>query len=208
MEESTSIELKANESLGEKIFDIPFLYNLKIRILNNLNRLKIPIDPLIKNKIILDIGCGSYQVRYKPELAKMRIGIDPSANALIKAQTLYPKSFHIVGSADKLPLKDKSVDITLILFTLHHLNQKQWDDCLKETQRVTKNKIIIYDHISNDSSFLRFIQYLYWKTFDGGYTYPKESEWKVKLKKFKIKKYLRVGSMFKHICFYEIDLRK
>lgn len=204
---NTNTRIQANESLGEKIFDIPFLYNLKINFLNSLNRLNEPINPYIKDQEILDIGCGSYQVRYSPSLAKLRIGIDPSAKALIKAQQLYPDSLHIVGSADKLPFKNNSFNTTLLLFTLHHLNNKQWETCIKEANRVTKNKIIIYDHIRNDSKILRSIQLLYWNIFDGGLVYPTVSEWKEKLKGYKIKKYLRVGNMFKHICFYEIDLK-
>lgn len=197
----------ANESFGEKIFDIPFLYNLKIRFLNKLNQLKIPIDPAIKNKEILDLGCGSYQVRYDPSLAKLRIGIDPSAKALMKAQELYPESFHLIGSADSLPFKNKSFQVTLLLFTLHHLNANQWENTISEVKRVTKDKIIIYDHISHDSIFFKSIQLLYWKIFDGGLTYPTESEWKEKLKTFMIKKYKRVGTLFGHICFYELNLK-
>lgn len=204
---NTSNRIRANESLGEKIFDIPFLYNLKINFLNKLNRLNEPINPYVRDKEVLDIGCGSYQVRYSPSLAKLRIGIDPSAKALIKAQQLYPDSLHIVGSADKLPFKNNSFDTTLLLFTLHHLNNKQWETCIKEVKRVTKNKIIIYDHITNDSKILRSLQLLYWNIFDGGLVYPTISEWKEKLKGYKIKKSLRVGNMFKHICFYEIDLK-
>lgn len=201
-------KIRANESIGEKIFDIPFLYNLKINFLNSLNRLRIPIDPYVKNREILDIGCGSYQVRYNPGLAKLRVGIDPSVKALTKAQQLYPESMHLIGSADRLPFVNKSFDVTLLLFTLHHLNSKQWADCLKEATRVTKKTIIIYDHIKNDSKILSGIQLLYWNTFDGGLTYPTAPEWKERLKGFKIKKYLRLGNMFKHICFYEIDLKK
>lgn len=200
-------KINANESIGEKIFDIPFLYNLKIKFLNNLNKLNIPIDPYVKNKEILDLGCGSYQVRYNPSLAKLRIGIDPSNKALIKAQELYPDSLHLAGSAERLPFADKSFDVTLLLFTLHHLNPRQWRKCIKEVQRVTRSKIIIYDHILNDSKILRGVQLLYWNIFDGGLSYPTISEWKEKLKDFTIKRYLRVGNMFKHICFYEIDLK-
>lgn len=203
----SKFKTRANESFGEKIFDIPFLYNLKIRFLNKLNQLNLPIDPYIKDKEVLDIGCGSYQVRYEPHLARVRVGIDPSLKALKKAQKLYPESLHIVASADKLPFKNKSFDVTLLLFTLHHLNDKQWHDCIKEVKRVTRDKIIIYDHITNDSKILAFLQNLYWKIFDGGLTYPKSVEWTKRLWGLKIKKYFRLGNMCSHICFYEISLK-
>src|SRR3989344_5687761 len=49
----------------------------------------LPTDPYINNQKILDIGCGSYQVRYNPDLAKSRVGLDPSVKALIHARRLY-----------------------------------------------------------------------------------------------------------------------
>lgn len=204
----SKLDFNFGRSLGERIFDFPFLYNLKINILNKLNRLKIPIDPYIKNKMILDIGCGSYQSRYNPSLTKRRVGIDPSIKALKQAQKLYPNSFHLVSFADKLPFKNKSFDVALFLFTLHHLRKNEWDKAIQEAIRVTKNQIIIYDHISNDSRILKFFQQLYWRTFDGGFTYPYNWQWQEKLKEFKIKKNLRVGSIFNHICFYVLDLKK
>lgn len=200
--------IKANTSLGEKIFDFPYLYNLKIRLLNYLNRLQISIDPLIKKKVILDIGCGSYQRRYNPHLAKFRVGIDPSVKALQVGQQLYPDSFHLVASADKLPFKNNSFDVTLLLFTLHHLNNKQWNNAFKEAQRVSREAIIIFDHISNESIVPRNLQKIYWKIFDGGETYPNTLEWKQALRDFKVKKYFRFGSLFKQICFYYLQPKK
>ncbi len=192
----------ANSSLGERIFDFPVLYNFKI------NHLKLPIDPHIKRKIILDIGCGSYQSRYNPNLAKIRVGIDPSANALKEADKIYPTSSHLVSTAEKLPFKNNSFDVVLLLFTLHHLSKKDWASAIKEAQRVTKKTIIIYDHILNESEVLSKIQLLYWKIFDGGETYPKEKDWTNTLRVFKIRFYRRVGSMFKHICFYQLEIKK
>lgn len=195
-----------NTSLGEKIFDYPQIYNLKIKFLNFLNKLNIPIDPYINNQKILDIGCGSYQVRYNPDLAKFRVGLDPSVKALIHAQQLYPKSYYVVGSADKLPFANKSFDVSLLLFTLHHLTDRQWDKAINESVRVTKKSIIIYDHISHDSTILRLIQKIYWKTFDGGHKYPLLKHWTKRLSKMNVSKRYRVGSLFNHICFYKIDL--
>lgn len=195
-----------NTSPGEKIFDFPRLYALKINILNKINRLSISIDPLIRGKEILDIGCGSYQSRYNPALAKRRTGIDPSRKAIEEARRLYPKSIHLVGSALKLPFKDKSFDTSLILFVLHHIPRKSWEDVLNETSRVTRRTIIIYDHVRHEHPLLSGLQMLYWKTIDGGHAYIFEEEWKKLLKPFKIKDYRRVGSLFRHICFYRLEV--
>jgi len=166
--------LYSHNSLGERIFDVPFLYNLKIKILNKLNLLNIPINP--------------------------------SAKALQKADHLYPNSYHLISSADKLPFADKTFDVTLFLFALHHLTKKQWNCAINEAVRVTRQKIIIYDHVRNENPILYTIQKIYWKMFDGGEVYPSEENWSQELGKFKIVKYQRVGSLFRHIVFYDLDL--
>lgn len=195
----------SNTSLGEKVFDFPILYNLKVNVLNRINQLKIPINPIIKNEEVLDVGCGSYQSRYLPNEARLLVGIDPSIKALQIAQKLYPDSFYFIASADKLPFAKKSFDIVLILFTLHHLNLQSWGEAIKEANRVARKGIIIYDHVKSEFPLISFLQMAYWKIFDGGHTYPREKEWKKALKLFKIKKYYRLGSLFKHICFFYLQ---
>lgn len=198
---------QANTSPGEKIFDFPRLYALKINILDKINRLSIPINPLIRGKEILDIGCGSYQSRYNPILTKRRVGIDPSRKAIEEARRLYPQSLHVVGTALKLPFKDKSFDASLLLFVLHHIPYENWGEVLKEATRVTRKTIIIYDHVRHEKPLFSFLQMSYWKIFDGGHAYLLEEEWKRVLKPFKIKEYHRVGTLFRHICFYHLEAK-
>ena len=168
---------KPNNSLGEKIYDFPFLYKLKIDILNKINNLDVNFNKLIENRKVLDIGCGSYQTRYDTNLPKIRVGID------------------------------LSVDVSLLLYVLHHIPKNRWKKVLKEAVRVTKNKIIIFDHIRNNNPFLACLQMLYWNTFDGGDHYATEQEWQDILKNFNIKSYKRLGKLFDHICYYEISLK-
>ena len=89
---------------------------------------------------------------------------------------------------------------------MHHLTKKQWNCAINEAVRVTRQKIIIYDHVRNENPILYTIQKIYWKMFDGGEVYPSEENWSQELGKFKIVKYQRVGSLFRHIVFYDLDL--
>ena len=135
------------------------------------------------------------------------MGIDPSRNAVVAANKLYPKNKHLVGSADSLPFSNLSFDVSLLLYVLHHIPKNRWKKVLKEAVRVTKNKIIIFDHIRNNNPFLACLQMLYWNTFDGGDHYATEQEWQDILKNFNIKSYKRLGKLFDHICYYEISLK-
>lgn len=198
---------KTNTSVGEKIYNFPLLYKLKIDILNKINNLDLNFNKLIKNKKVLDIGCGSYQTRYDINLPRVRVGIDPSKNAIEAANKLYPNCKHLVGSADDLPFSNKSFDVSLLLYVLHHIPRNRWGKVLKEAVRVTKNKIIIFDHVRNDNFVLAFLQMLYWNIIDGGDYYATEPEWKLLLERFDIKSYKRLGKLFNHICYYEISLK-
>lgn len=199
---------KTNTSVGEKIYNFPLLYKLKIDILNKINNLDLNFDKLIKNKKVLDIGCGSYQTRYDINLPRLRVGIDPSKNAIEAANKLYPNCKHFVGSADNLPFNSKSFDVSLLLYVLHHIPKAKWPKVFKEAVRVTKDKIIIIDHVKNSNYFISALQMLYWGTIDGGDYYPNEHEWKKILKMYNIKSYRRLGKLFDHICYYEISLNK
>lgn len=201
----SGINLLAKTSLGEKIFDFPKLYNIKISILNAINKKSIPLDNLIKGKEVLDIGCGSYLGRYNPNITKRLVGIDPSAEALKLAQKLHPGAFFFVASADNLPFADKSFDVSLILFTLHHLSSKKWKKALYEANRVSRKTIIIYDHVHHDLRLPAAIQMLYWRVFDGGHVYYHQKKWDLMLKPFKIQEHYRFGSLFSHICFYHLQ---
>ena len=193
----------------EKIFSFPRLYTAKVVFLKNINGLQsLSIDPLIKDKEIIDIGCGNVSHFYNPEYAKRRIGIDTSLEIIKSANQLYPTSTHQVASAFDLPCEDKSVDIALIQFVLHHIPADQWQNVLSEAKRVARDSIVIIDHTKHDKFLPALIQQTWWSTTDGGEAYRKESDWKTVLSKanLKVLNYQRHGLLFGNICYYHLSV--
>lgn len=189
------------------IFDLPNLYKIKVSFLKKINKFDFTINPLVNNKTVLDIGCGSYQFIYDPNITKSRIGIDVSKSAIEKANKIYPKSQHLVISADKLPFADKEFDTSLLLFVLHHIPYAKWKNILLEAKRVSRESIIIVDHKKNDNLLPRLIQTMWWQITDRGEQYSYKKEWVETLKNFKISEYKEMGTLFNNICFYNIDLK-
>lgn len=91
----------------------------------------------IKNKKLLDIGCGGGYLLEKAEKVGMKTyGIDISQAATEKARRRAPNSEIIAGVAEKLPFKKNSFDIVACLGSLEHfLDTKK---ALREMHRVLK----------------------------------------------------------------------
>ena len=73
---------------------------------------------------------------------------------------------------------------------------------MDELIRVTKNHIIIYDHLLSDNKFASIIQLIYWKIMDGGCNYLTNAEWSKLLSSVSIVKRLRTGKIFGHVVKY------
>ena len=95
----------------------------------------------IKNKIILDMGCGDGRfVRYSVDKgAKLDIGIDISQKYILagikKRETLvythkiteYPpkNTLYLQGDVERTPIKSNSIDTIFCLLTFHHFPNKE-----------------------------------------------------------------------------------
>ncbi|GEM_PF-3561103 len=198
------------ESIGEKIFSFPTLYNAKVAFLKKINGLSaLSLNSLIENKEIIDIGCGSKSHFYTPEIVKKRTGIDCSPEMIASAKKLYPFATHYVASAENLPFADKSFDIAIIQFVLHHIEPDHWHQVLTEAQRVAKESIIILDHVNHDKLLPSCIQKTWWNLTDGGKLYRKEKEWQQFLSTHPLQviTYKRFGALFGNICYYHLKIR-
>ena len=79
----------------------------------------------IHGKMVLDVGCGvgqTFRVLARPErLNYSYVGIDLSINALLASRRSLAGDF-VQCSGTRLPFKPQSVDIIVLLGTLHHLH--------------------------------------------------------------------------------------
>ena len=89
------------------------------------------------NAKFLDVGCGTGN--YTSVLSDMGLsitGIEPSSEMLEKAKTKNPNISWLQGTAENIPITDKSIDGVLVSLTMHH-----WHDLNKgfsEISRVLK----------------------------------------------------------------------
>jgi ubiquinone/menaquinone biosynthesis C-methylase UbiE len=101
---------------------------------------------------VVDVGCGAgSQAMMWAESGHRAQGIDISAPlidlARQRAQEAGLYARFAVGSADKLPLPDASVDIVLVSELLEHL--AEWEPCVDEALRILRPGGVIYMSTTN-----------------------------------------------------------
>jgi len=127
------------------MYDNSYDYKLHGRILFTT---RFVSDEDIKNKIILDIGCGNgwFELNILKRGAKKIIGIDKDKNNLrIVGNNLKSNRFiGRKGDALNLPLKGCSVDTVTIWEVIEHLPRNSEEVIFKEVKRVLKENGVIY----------------------------------------------------------------
>jgi SAM-dependent methyltransferase len=207
----TSIHAHENSintaGLGEKLFSKPQLYKIFVTAKTIVWKDKeIGIDDYIKGKNILDVGCGpslnnSWQ-EYRVEDANTVTAVDVSLPFVLSAKKENPdeeKFDFAVASIDNLPYPDKSFDATIVAFVIHHLPPSDMPSLIEELKRVTKNHIIIFDHVRSDNRIRNAIQSIYWKAMDGGCNYMTTDAWKESLSSLDVVRKIRTGAIFGHV---------
>ena len=122
------------------------------------NKVSNYLKELVKNKIVLDAGCGTGKFLNVLENSSSKyIGIDLSNYQLDKAKKKSSKitSEFICSNLANIPLNDHSVDLiisTWVLGTIIDLDERE--KCLKELKRVLKpNGTIILVENDENSEF-------------------------------------------------------
>ena len=100
------------------------------------NDIKKIINPIIKDKIILDIGSGGH-IFYDYSLSKKTIILDVSIEMLNSIKD--EKLLKINEDARNITkINDGSIDLILIIFTLHHINGKNYKDSIASLEKILK----------------------------------------------------------------------
>ena len=103
----------------------------------------------LKFDSVLDVCCGLGEFK---ELAKGRyVGLDNSLPRIGYAKQKYEQCHFFVGDARRLPIKDHSFDLVMMVDTSHHLCDDELGFVLGELGRVSKKYIVISDPIVTDN---------------------------------------------------------
>lgn len=127
---------------------MPYNYDFHWR-----EKAKLPEDPNIAQKArffleiipdecvsVADIGCGNGAITNVLAEKFNVVGIDSSREAL---KWLSPKASSIVGSADSLPIRDKSAGVVLSSELLEHLTNELFLKAVSEIKRTSKRYVLI-----------------------------------------------------------------
>jgi len=146
-------------------------------------------DFIQKGSKILDLGCGSgivgrsFQKFFQAEV----IGVD------IKDNRIYPIPFELIDGR-KLPFPEKSFDVVLINYVLHHSEDPIL--LLKEAKRVARDKIVIYEDLP-EGFLSRIICKIHGISFDKIFRNQSQTSFKLEEEWGKIFREIRLNNIFK-----------
>lgn len=111
----------------------------------------------VKNKTILDIGCGGGEdIKLLEQQGAIVYGIDPSKTMVSSAQAIvaHPERLR-VGDYEHIPFPDKEFDIVFGSFSLHYL--KTFEKAYEEIYRVLKPSGLMLQIVSHPSFDLSYL---------------------------------------------------
>ncbi len=99
------------------------------------------IEPSIRSKTVIDIGCWTGQLegiiqKYVTRL----VAVDPNREAILFAQSHYPHVSFLTAAADRLPFPDHSFDVALLIDVLEHVPPNSEKRVLGEISRILKKR--------------------------------------------------------------------
>ena len=191
----------------EALFRFPSLYRMKINLLRRLNTTaELTLAHFLQQKRVVDVGCGPFIYGYDATLPRSIVGLDLSAEFVRAIGDRDPANLYVVANARKIPFADKTFDIAFLCFVIHHV-PGDTAPLLHEVARVTRNHLIIFDHVRSDVAWKRNVQTAYWNLLDSGHHYNTLGEWDELLRPYCVVEFLRTGRMFGNVCEIVLDLR-
>lgn len=119
----------------------------------------------IKNKTVLDVGCGFGWLEYRlKDKVKHITGIDVNDNDILKAKNeINSKNVEfITGNALKLPFKDNNFDVVISSEVIEHLPKNSEECFLKEISRVLKKEGKLFLTTPFDDTRSKLLELAWW----------------------------------------------
>lgn len=109
-----------------------------------------------EERTILDIGCAEgYYIRYITSRCHQGLGLDLEAEAIERAYihtSGLNKTHFILGNAESLPFKDRSIDVILCSEVLEHVACPE--ECMREICRVVSDRGFLVVSVPTEASSL------------------------------------------------------
>jgi len=131
-----------------------------IEYLRHLSAYALLAEPLVANKKVLEIGCGSgYGADYLSKSASSVIGVDISPGGIAGCQDKYGKENLDFVEADglKLPFESGSFDVVVSFQVIEHIAPKNVLNYLSEIKRVLNSDGVFL--VSTPNSRLRLLPF-------------------------------------------------
>lgn len=97
------------------------------------------VQPYVKDKVVLDIGCWSGQIeKLAMKDVKEIYGVDPGKEAVEFAKKHVSRAHFSIASINNLPFKNSYFDVALLLEVLEHIPKGTEIIGLREINRVLK----------------------------------------------------------------------
>jgi hypothetical protein len=101
---------------------------------------------------VVDIGCGDGAfVRALAKAGANPIGIEVSEAAVERARAKDPGHRYLLGSAEAVPLPDASVDVAVMMRSLHHVPDP--NSAFPELRRVVRDLVYIAEPLATGEFF-------------------------------------------------------
>jgi len=115
--------------------------------MNDLDVITEALD--LQGRTVVDIGCGDGAlVRALRDAGADALGVDIEVD---RAREIDPDGRYLQGGAQDLPLEDESVDIALLMRSLHHVPNP--DDAFPELRRVVRDLVYIAEPLPEGAFF-------------------------------------------------------
>lgn len=103
------------------------------------------LAPLPAHTVVLDCGCGNGKyTRFRSDLQYIACDITPALLDIAHQKSKGYNTQFFLGSCCEIPLRSKSVDVTICVAVLHHIpTYFQRLQAILELIRVTKEKVVI-----------------------------------------------------------------
>jgi SAM-dependent methyltransferase len=134
-------------AIAHTLVSNPFVYDMVQRAAGSVTcyqhlRAMLPRET---SGVVLDAGGGTGRSLAILGARTDYLAVDNDPVKLARLRKKHPSAFAVAGDVTRLPLQSSTVDITLLVFVCHHLDDVALAACLAELARVARGNVLVMD---------------------------------------------------------------